>query len=150
MPQRPAQAGHCGLRSASPKCIAMVGAPATDNTVSAVLSHLSGECIPERPGADFAHSSRTWTINCLTRFGCVVHVRRISWIKGLFSDTAMPRARVIAGLERMRQQGKTLGRPKVSPKVEDAIRKRLGGWLWHIEGGGDGWRRERHRAAGDG
>jgi DNA invertase Pin-like site-specific DNA recombinase len=30
-----------------------------------------------------------------------------------------------AGLDRVRQQGKKLGRPKVSPKVEDAIRRRL-------------------------
>jgi hypothetical protein len=33
--------------------------------------------------------------------------------------------RVLAGLERVRQQGKKLGRPKVSPKVENAIRERL-------------------------
>ena len=33
--------------------------------------------------------------------------------------------RVMAGLERVRQQGKKLGRPKVSPKVEEAIRMHL-------------------------
>jgi DNA invertase Pin-like site-specific DNA recombinase len=31
-----------------------------------------------------------------------------------------------AGLDRVRQQGKKLGRPKVSPKVENAIRTHLG------------------------
>ena len=35
------------------------------------------------------------------------------------------RSRVLAGLDRVRQHGKKLGRPKVSPKVEDAIRRRL-------------------------
>ena len=35
------------------------------------------------------------------------------------------RSRVLAGLDRVRQQGKKLGRPKVSPKIEDAIRERL-------------------------
>jgi DNA invertase Pin-like site-specific DNA recombinase len=40
-------------------------------------------------------------------------------------ERSMLRDRVMAGLERVRQQGKQLGRPKVSPKVEDAIRKHL-------------------------
>ena len=35
------------------------------------------------------------------------------------------RSRVLAGLDRVRQQGKKLGRPKVSPKVEAAIREHL-------------------------
>jgi DNA invertase Pin-like site-specific DNA recombinase len=35
------------------------------------------------------------------------------------------RSRVLAGLDRVRQQGKKLGRPKVSPKTEDAIRRHL-------------------------
>ena len=35
------------------------------------------------------------------------------------------RSRVLAGLDRVRQQGKKLGRPKVSSKTEDAIRKHL-------------------------
>ena len=35
------------------------------------------------------------------------------------------RSRVLAGLDRMRQQGKKLGRPKVPPKIEDAIRTHL-------------------------
>ena len=35
------------------------------------------------------------------------------------------RSRVLAGLDRVRQQGKKLGRPKVSPKIEDAIRTHL-------------------------
>jgi DNA invertase Pin-like site-specific DNA recombinase len=37
----------------------------------------------------------------------------------------MLRAGVLAGLERVRQQGKRLGRPKVAPKVESAIRNHL-------------------------
>jgi DNA invertase Pin-like site-specific DNA recombinase len=35
------------------------------------------------------------------------------------------RSRVKAGLDRVRQQGKKLGRPRVSPKVESAIRMHL-------------------------
>src|SRR3984957_15778436 len=35
------------------------------------------------------------------------------------------RSRVVAGLDRVRAQGKKLGRPKVSPKTEDAIRRHL-------------------------
>jgi DNA invertase Pin-like site-specific DNA recombinase len=37
----------------------------------------------------------------------------------------MLRSRVLAGLDRVRQQSKKLGRPKVSPKVENAIRAHL-------------------------
>jgi DNA invertase Pin-like site-specific DNA recombinase len=40
-------------------------------------------------------------------------------------ERSMLRSRVLAGLERVRQQGKRLGRPKVSPKVENAIRTHL-------------------------
>jgi DNA invertase Pin-like site-specific DNA recombinase len=40
-------------------------------------------------------------------------------------ERSILRDRVMVGLERVRQQGKKLGRPKVSPKVEDAIRKHL-------------------------
>jgi DNA invertase Pin-like site-specific DNA recombinase len=40
-------------------------------------------------------------------------------------ERSMLRSRVLASLERVRQQGKKLGRPKVSPKVEDAIRQHL-------------------------
>ena len=35
------------------------------------------------------------------------------------------RSRVLAGLDRVRQQGKKLGRPKVAPNVENAIREHL-------------------------
>ena len=35
------------------------------------------------------------------------------------------RSRVLADLDRVHQQGKKLGRPKVAPKVEDAIRRHL-------------------------
>jgi DNA invertase Pin-like site-specific DNA recombinase len=41
-------------------------------------------------------------------------------------ERSMLRARVLAGLDRVRQQGKRLGRPKVAPKVENAIRTHLG------------------------
>ena len=40
-------------------------------------------------------------------------------------ERSILRARVLAGLERVRQQGKRLGRPKVSAKVENAIRTHL-------------------------
>ena len=41
-------------------------------------------------------------------------------------ERSILRSRVLAGLERVRQQGiKKLGRPKVSPKVENAIRTHL-------------------------
>jgi hypothetical protein len=35
------------------------------------------------------------------------------------------RGRAVAGLDRVRQTAKKLGRPKVSPKTEDAIRRHL-------------------------
>ena len=40
-------------------------------------------------------------------------------------ERSILRDRVIAGLDRVRQQGKRLGRPKVPPKVEQAIRTHL-------------------------
>ena len=40
-------------------------------------------------------------------------------------ERSILRSRVIAGLNRVRQEGKRLGRPKVAPKVEDAIRTHL-------------------------
>ena len=40
-------------------------------------------------------------------------------------ERSILRDRVIAGLNRVRQQGKRLGRPKVPPKVEAAIRTHL-------------------------
>src|SRR3954453_13559512 len=40
-------------------------------------------------------------------------------------ERSMLRSRVLAGLDRVRQQGKRLGRPKVAPKVENAIRTPL-------------------------
>jgi len=46
---------------------------------------------------------------------------------GVFSEfeRAMIRERVNAGLKRARAQGKRLGRPRVAPKVEDAVRASL-------------------------
>ena len=42
-------------------------------------------------------------------------------------EREMIRARIIAGLNRVREQGiKTLGRPKIGRKVEEAIRQQLG------------------------
>lgn len=38
----------------------------------------------------------------------------------------MIRARVIAGLDRVRQQGRRLGRPMVSAKVKESIRRQVG------------------------
>jgi DNA invertase Pin-like site-specific DNA recombinase len=41
-------------------------------------------------------------------------------------ERSMIRSRVIAGLDRVRAEGKTtLGRPKVGPRIEQAIRDRL-------------------------
>jgi DNA invertase Pin-like site-specific DNA recombinase len=40
-------------------------------------------------------------------------------------ERSMLRSRVLAGLDRVRQQGKRLGRPKVSLKAEEAIRHHL-------------------------
>jgi DNA invertase Pin-like site-specific DNA recombinase len=40
-------------------------------------------------------------------------------------ERSMLRSRVLAGLDRVRQQGKKLGRPRVSAKVEEAIRRHL-------------------------
>jgi DNA invertase Pin-like site-specific DNA recombinase len=42
-------------------------------------------------------------------------------------EREMIRARVVAGLNRVREQGiKTLGRPTVGKKVEEAVRRQLG------------------------
>src|SRR6478672_7977340 len=40
-------------------------------------------------------------------------------------ERSILRSRVLAGLDRVRQQGKRLGRPKVPPKIENAIRTHL-------------------------
>src|ERR1700733_1161313 len=40
-------------------------------------------------------------------------------------EKSIIRRRVLAGLDRVRQQGKKLGRPKVSSKIENAIREHL-------------------------
>jgi DNA invertase Pin-like site-specific DNA recombinase len=40
-------------------------------------------------------------------------------------ERSMIRSRVMAGLDRVRAEGKTLGRPHVGRKVEDAIRRQL-------------------------
>ena len=64
-------------------------------------------------------------------------------------ERSMLRARVLAGLDRVRQQGKKLGRPEGvtqgRERHQDASERREG----HTEGGGAGRRRERHGAAGE-
>jgi DNA invertase Pin-like site-specific DNA recombinase len=40
-------------------------------------------------------------------------------------ESSMLRSRVLASLDRVRQQDNNLGRPKVSPTVENAIRSHL-------------------------
>ena len=63
------------------------------------------------------------------------------------------RSRVLAGLDRVRQQGKKLGRPKVPPKVEAAIREHLSAGYGILKVAAMVERRKRHRAAcqaGDG
>ena len=40
-------------------------------------------------------------------------------------ERQMIRSRVVAGLNRVREQGKKLGRPTIGSKVEDAIRQHL-------------------------
>ena len=59
------------------------------------------------------------------------------------------RSRVMAGLDRVRQQGKKLGRPKVSPKIEDAIRRHLSAGHGILKVAADGRRRKRNCAAGE-
>jgi DNA invertase Pin-like site-specific DNA recombinase len=46
---------------------------------------------------------------------------------GVFAEfeRAMIQERVRAGLARAKQEGKRLGRPKIDPEIEDAIRKAL-------------------------
>jgi DNA invertase Pin-like site-specific DNA recombinase len=41
-------------------------------------------------------------------------------------EREMIRARVVAGLNRVREQGGKLGRPTIAGKIEDAIRQQLG------------------------
>ena len=55
------------------------------------------------------------------------HGRAMLQMAAVFAELerAMIRARVVAGLARVRAEGKKLGRPKVAPKVEAAICARL-------------------------
>jgi DNA invertase Pin-like site-specific DNA recombinase len=65
-------------------------------------------------------------------------------------ERSILRSRVLAGLERVRAQGGKLGRPKVSPDIENAIRKHLttGNGIFKVAALA-GRRRERHGAAGE-
>ena len=58
------------------------------------------------------------------------------------------RSRVIAGLNRVRQQGKKLGRRRGRrrPRTPSGASERR---EWHPQGGGNGWRRKRHCAASE-
>ena len=48
------------------------------------------------------------------------------------------RSRVLAGLDRVRQQGKKLGRPKVSPQGRGSHPRAFERGEWHPQGCGDG------------
>ena len=54
--------------------------------------------------------------------------RALFQVMGVFAEfeRAMIVARVQAGLKRARSEGKQLGRPRVSPQIEQAIRRELG------------------------
>ena len=47
-------------------------------------------------------------------------------------ERSILRDRVMAGLERVRQEGKRLGRPKVAPKVEDATHLKAGNGILKV------------------
>ena len=64
-------------------------------------------------------------------------------------ERSIIRSRVIAGLDRVRQQGKKLGRPKVSPKIEDGHPRASERRERHPQGGGAGRRRKRNGAASE-
>jgi DNA invertase Pin-like site-specific DNA recombinase len=51
-------------------------------------------------------------------------------------ERSMLRARVLAGLDRVRQQGKKLGRPEGSAQGGGSHQAPSEGWGWHTEGGG--------------
>ena len=52
--------------------------------------------------------------------------RRRALAANFLADSSTIRGRILAGLDRVRQREKQLGRPKVSPNVEVAIREHLG------------------------
>ena len=64
-------------------------------------------------------------------------------------ERSMLRARVLAGLDRVRQQGKKFGRPRLPPKVEKRHQDPSERRQRYSEGGGAGRRRERHSATGE-
>lgn len=47
-------------------------------------------------------------------------------------EREMIRARVIGGLNRVREQGTKLGRPTIGRKIEDAVRRQLGFGQWRL------------------
>ena len=65
-------------------------------------------------------------------------------------ERSLIRERVMAGIARAKAQGKTLGRPMVGKKVEDAIRARLASRAGDSEGceGARGGREHRPTAEG--
>jgi DNA invertase Pin-like site-specific DNA recombinase len=56
-------------------------------------------------------------------------------------------SRVLAGLDRVRQQGKKLGRPKAVAEDRGGHPRASERRAWHTQGGGDGRCRKRHSAA---
>jgi DNA invertase Pin-like site-specific DNA recombinase len=62
-------------------------------------------------------------------------------------ERSMLRSRVLAGLDRVRQQGKKLGRPKVPPQGRGRYQGASERRKWHLEGGYAGRLREWHCAA---
>jgi DNA invertase Pin-like site-specific DNA recombinase len=78
--------------------------------------------VAELDAASVALYSDQQVIDSTTPMG-----RAMFQMASVFGDQerSIIRSRVMAGPDRVRQQGKKLGRPKVSPKVEDAIGKHL-------------------------
>ena len=63
-------------------------------------------------------------------------------------ERSILRSRVLAGLDRVRQQGKKLGRPEGVAQGRERHQEASERREWHPEGGRIGWRRKRHGAAG--
>lgn len=79
--------------------------------------------LAELDGAGVALYSDQQAIDSTTPMG-----RAMIQMASVFGEQErqMIRSRVLAGLNRVREQGKKLGRPMIGGKVEDAIRQQLG------------------------
>jgi DNA invertase Pin-like site-specific DNA recombinase len=84
--------------------------------------HVAERALAEPDTAGVALYSDQQAIDCTTPMG-----RAMIQMASVFGEQERQiiRSRVLAGLDRVRQQGKKLGRPKVSAKTEDAIRRHL-------------------------